>query len=158
MQTFLPYPSFYDVAHTLDDKRLGKQRVEGLQIINVITTPNYVGGWMNHPAVNMWRGYEDALKMYTNCVIVEWIRRGYQNTMQLYEISSPIVLPWWLGDERVHSSHKSNLLRKYPEYYSQFDWEVSAELPYFWPVAGHPKPAKATKTKRGPLYASIKGD
>jgi len=122
---------------------LGKQRVEGLQIINVITAPNYVGGWMNHPAVNMWRGYEDALKMYTNCIIVEWIRRGYQNTMQLYEISSPIVLPWWLGDERVHTSHKSNLLRKYPEYYQQFEWNVPDDLPYFWPIAGHPKPAKA---------------
>ncbi len=148
MQTFLPYPSFYDVAQTLDDKRLGKQRVEGLQIINVITTPNYIGGWMNHPAVNMWRGYENALKMYTNAIITEWKRRGYQNTMQLYEVETPVLLPWWLGDERFHNSHKSNLLRKFPEYYRQFDWNVPDDLPYFWPVAGHSKPEKPTRAKR----------
>ena len=147
MQTFLPYPSFYDVAHALDDKRLGKQRVEGLQIINVITTPNYIGGWMNHPAVNMWRGYENALKMYTNVIITEWKRRGYQNTMQLYEVETPVLLPWWLGDEHFHNSHKSNLLRKFPEYYRQFGWGVPDDLPYYWPVAGHPKAAKLSKAK-----------
>ena len=53
MQTFLPYPSFTDVASTLDWRRLGKQPVEGQQIINIITQPHYVGAWMKHPAVKM---------------------------------------------------------------------------------------------------------
>jgi len=136
MQTFLPYPSFYDIAHTLDDKRLGKQRVEGLQILNVITRSEYVGGWVNHPAVNMWRGYEDALKIYVNCMIVEWERRGFQNTMQYYDVHGVVGLPWWLDDARIHDSHKSNLLRKAPEYYKAFGWNVPENLPYFWPVEG----------------------
>ncbi|HYK85608.1 MAG TPA: MSMEG_6728 family protein, partial [Ktedonobacteraceae bacterium] len=135
MQTFLPYPSFEEVAGILDYRRLGKQRVEGLQIINIITTPDYVGGWMNHPAVKMWRGYENALKLYVNTMIVEWKRRNYQNTMQIYDLSNvEIVYPWWLGDPRLHDSHKSNLLRKEPAYYRQFGWDVPDDLPYFWPV------------------------
>ena len=36
MQTFLPYKSFKKSAETLDYQRLGKQRVEAMQIINVI--------------------------------------------------------------------------------------------------------------------------
>lgn len=54
MQTFLPYPSFRESAKCLDNKRLGKQRVECIQIIKAINNPKY--GWQNHPAVKMWRG------------------------------------------------------------------------------------------------------
>ena len=36
MQTFLPYESFRESAKVLDWRRLGKQRVEGMQIINAI--------------------------------------------------------------------------------------------------------------------------
>lgn len=139
MQTFLPYADFHEVAAVLDNKRLGKQRVEGLQILNIITTPNYVGGWMNHPAVHMWRGYAYALQAYVNEMITEWKRRGFQNTMRYYEVRhEEIVMPWWMGDPRLHDSHKSNLLRKYPEFYRQYGWNVPEDLPYFWPVPTSP--------------------
>ena len=36
MQTFLPYDSFEESASVLDWKRLGKQRVEAMQIVNAI--------------------------------------------------------------------------------------------------------------------------
>ena len=48
MQTFLPYPNFKRTAKVLDYRRLGKQRVEGMQIINAIENPN-PQGWKNHP-------------------------------------------------------------------------------------------------------------
>src|SRR5947209_15419523 len=116
MQTFLPFADFAEVARVLDDKRLGKQRVEGLQVINIITTPDYVGGWMHHPAVLMWQDYHYALMAYVNEMIAEWQRRGFQNTMQYYDVQAvEIIMPWWMGDARLHDSHKSNLLRKYPE-------------------------------------------
>ncbi len=54
MQTFLPYPDFAESARVLDNKRLGKQRVEVLQILNVLTDSTRKG-WRNHPAVAMWR-------------------------------------------------------------------------------------------------------
>lgn len=135
MQTFLPYASFEETARILDYRRLGKQRVEGLQILNIITTPEYVGRWMNHPAVKMWRGYDMALKLYVNTMIEEWKRRGYRNTMLYYDIRpDELVYPCWFGDPAFHDSHKSNLLRKYPDYYRQFGWDVPEDLPYVWPV------------------------
>ena len=136
MQTFLPYPSFAEVAHILDYRRLGKQRVEGMQILHIITAPDYIGAWKNHPAVKMWQGHENTLKLYINTMIAEWKRRNYNNTMQIYDLNdTEIIFPWWLGDPRLHDSHKSNLLRKEPTYYRQFGWDVPDDLPYFWPVS-----------------------
>ena len=36
MQTFLPYPDFRESLESLDYKRLGKQRVEALQLVKSI--------------------------------------------------------------------------------------------------------------------------
>ena len=43
MQTFLPFQDFAASAKVLDMKRLGKQRVETLQVLKAITTTDY--GW-----------------------------------------------------------------------------------------------------------------
>ena len=131
MQTFLPYPSFERSAAVLDYRRLGKQRVEAQQILNAIDSSDY--GWQNHPAVGMWRPYRDALVLYRNVMIGEWVSRGYNNTMPYLCHDEPI-LPDWLGDERLHASHRSNLLRKDPEFYGQYDWAEPNDLPYVWPV------------------------
>ena len=40
MQTFLPDENYEESARILDWRRLGKQRVEGMQIINAIEKPN----------------------------------------------------------------------------------------------------------------------
>lgn len=145
MQTFLPYPDFYESIKILDRKRIGKQRVEAMQLINTI---NYIKnndlyiidkngrkrkrGWLSHPATLMWLDYEDALKMYHDIAIKEWINRGYKNTMKLFNITKA-KLPPWLGDDKIHSSHRSNLLRKDPIYYSQFGWKESPDMEYVWP-------------------------
>lgn len=44
MQTFLPYPNFAASARVLDNRRLGKQRVECVQILKAIQ-PGYATGW-----------------------------------------------------------------------------------------------------------------
>lgn len=131
MQTFLPYESFIDSAKCLDYKRLGKQRVESRQILNAIDGKTF--GWRNHPAAIMWRKYRTALILYSNEMIKEWISRGYKNSMQIIEVFSEIVMPHWLGDNRLHSSHRSNLLRKDFLYYSKFGWKEQPNLAYFWP-------------------------
>ena len=136
MQTFLPYKSFEKSAKVLDWRRLGKQRVEGMQIINAINNPN-PQGWKNHPATIMWTPYVDALKHYTNVMIREWISRGYNNNMEFYDVDELINddvvdFPHWLGKEELHSSHRANLLRKDYEYYSQFGWKEDPKSPYVW--------------------------
>jgi hypothetical protein len=138
MQTFLPYADFHQSVQALDYRRLGKQRVEAMQLVNStykLARGLPVKGWANHPARNMWDGYMDALKLYHNVCIQEWLARGYNNTMQLYDLPKDVVMPPWIGDERVHRSHRSNLLRKDPVFYSQFNWLESPDIPYYWPVS-----------------------
>ena len=132
MQTFLPYPSFTKTFKTLDYRRLGKQRVEAKQILNVLLDRTTTRGWRNHPIVRMWEGYEPSLQLYHNLCINEWINQGYNNNMELENITEPIVYPHWLGNKSFHSSHRANLLRNDYEYNSQFKWEEDSENPYTW--------------------------
>ena len=68
-------------------------------------------------------------------MIEEWILRGYNNTMEMYSVSDNVEMPYWLGDERMHSSHRSNLLRKDLEYYfSRYKWKEPIDIEYYWPV------------------------
>ena len=135
MQTFLPYPSYSFSVKVLDWKRLGKQRVEARQILNVLMDSTKMG-WRNHPAVLMWKGYEKSLALYLNETIREWEMRGYVNNMEYedWRFTEKIVHPPWLGDNRFHSSHRSNLLRKDPDHYGGLGWIEPNNLPYFWPT------------------------
>lgn len=100
MQTFLSDYSFTHSARVLDDRRLGKQRVEAWQIYNTLKRgkfsecPKCLGSgfwsesgeceaedlcpkchgtgmvktpWYNHPAVQMWKGYEGGIITLWNC-------------------------------------------------------------------------------------------
>ncbi len=130
MQTFLPYPEFDKSAAVLDRRRLGKQRVEAYQIIRAIT---FGGGWANHPIVKMWLGFEDALKLYSNTMVEEWIRRGYRNSLEIYDLTDcEIVSPWWLGIDDFHSSHRAALLAKDYSYYSKYGWREAPGISYIW--------------------------
>jgi len=131
VQTFMPYQDFAASARVLDNKRLGKQRVEALQIIKALHRES--GGWVNHPAVRMWRGYEPLLWRYLQAVVTEWVERGYKNTIAVFHPAEEVLVPPWWGDERLHRSHRSNLLRKDPVHYAMFT-DVPNDLPYFWPV------------------------
>lgn len=148
MQTFLPYPDFEATAAVLDDRRLGKQRVEALQILRALTREVY--GWKRHPAVLMWAGYEEALGVYGREMCKEWVRRGRPDTVAATiaadldaaglslrvdqaQLAAIQGLPPWLGDERLHSSHRSALVRKDPDRYRPLFPEADPDLPYFWP-------------------------
>jgi hypothetical protein len=134
MQTFLPFSDFKKSVEVLDYRRLGKQRVETFQVLNILLGRTESKGWVNHPVTKMWRGYEEAMKMYQNFTISEWIRRGYNNNMSFEVVDeSNVVMPFWLGDDRVHRSHRSNLLRKDFGYYSQY-FDEPVDLEYYWAV------------------------
>ena len=137
MQTFLPYPSIVKSLQCLDYRRLGKQRVEAMQLVNStlkLERGEKVKGWANHPARTMWNGYLPALKLYHNLSIDEWVRRGYNNTMKHYDLPDNIQMPPWFGWEKLHASHRSNLLRKDPVWYGQFGWSEPDNIEYVWPT------------------------
>ena len=136
MQTFLPYPAFAASAKVLDRQRLGKQRIEAKQILQTLLGQSL--GWQHHPAVKMWRGHEYALAHYGLTVCREWRNRGYQDRQfdWFFELTEtmPIIpgYPAWFGRDDFHASHRSNLIRKLPEWYVQFGWKEPADLPYVW--------------------------
>jgi hypothetical protein len=134
MQTFLPYPDFRKSLECLDSRRLGKQRVEAFQILNIILGRTNTKGWRNHPAVLMWGKNPNALKVYFNEAVAVWISRGFRNNMALERVRGRVVLPVWFGRKDFHGSHRSNLLRKDFSHYSRFGWKESDDLGYVWPV------------------------
>jgi hypothetical protein len=149
VQTFLPYPDFERSARALDARRLGKQRVEVIQVLRALTRPGY--GWANHPAVLMWRGYEEALGRYGLTCCEVWLELGHGDTCATTiaedlraagvtavrsqaQLAEAHALPPWLGDEDLHRSHRSALVRKDPEYYRPRFPDAPDHLPYHWPV------------------------
>jgi hypothetical protein len=150
MQTFLPYGDFDRSARALDDRRLGKQRVEALQVLRALTRPVY--GWQSHPVVLQWKGHEEALACYAFCVCDEWRHRGFADTVRASiatelaetlgitkvraqaDLGAAGELPPWLGDEKFHVAHRSSLVAKDPDFYLQRFPETPGDIPYFWPV------------------------
>ena len=160
MQTFLPYRNFSESAKALDNKRLFKQCVECLQIVNIIWRKR---GWIpleykdgkprkgfwNHPAVCMWEAHPRMLLAYWDDCVVEAEKRGFKmlnirtKKYKLYNIwlnkndepglglmYSPIYDIPKWLTDEFCRSHQSNLVRKDPSYYL---FDVPNNLPYIWP-------------------------
>ena len=149
MQTFLPYPDPRRSAKVLDDRRLGKQRVETFQVLRALTWPTY--GWKHHPVTRMWRGFVPALVAYGLACVDEWVARGRADATRaaLLEFSGGTAPDWdvlhdrgavppWVGDEGLHLSHRSSLVRKDPELYRPLFGDVPDDLPYVWPDPSFP--------------------
>lgn len=136
MMTFLPYPNYIRSVQCLDNKRLGKQRVECLQIINILEGKQKTKGWHSHPAVKMWVGYTNSLKYYCNCCIDEWVKRGFKNTMVKYDVDHQNEDPWFIGNEDFHRAMRARLIQKDEAYYlPKFPKDKGFNNgKYFWPI------------------------
>jgi len=161
MQSFLTdTSSFALVASHLDNKRLHKQTLEAWQCLMTMCELDPDGnhrtpkGWSNHPVVKMWRGHETLFVSYISATYFEWKSRGFKSTLlektyrtydtavALNRISSDLVLPRWMENteyfEALCSTHRTALLCKNYEWYSQFNWaENTGKAPstydYIWP-------------------------
>jgi hypothetical protein len=154
MQTFLPVADFAESARLLDSPRLGKQRVETLQVLRALELPDY--GWANHPVVTMWRGRTAGLVVYGLATVRAWRERGFADSTETQiaefapaaagltqeEAAAQGLLPSWVGNPEIHLSHRSNLLAKDPEYYRPLFPEDPDNLPYVWPGADDVPPAE----------------
>ncbi|GAC1402959.1 MAG: MSMEG_6728 family protein [Mycobacterium sp.] len=151
MQTFLPYSGFRETARVLDKRRLGKQRVEAIQVLRALTVADY--GWRHHPAASMWAGYEEALVRYGLDICSVWCELGNADTCATTlvadlagatglavpraqsDLAAAGELPPWLGDPAFHCSHQSALVRKDPTHYRPIFKGVPDDLPYVWPAS-----------------------
>lgn len=133
----------------LDVARLGKQRIEATQILEILTGRAILpinldsivsfdlryGPWARHPAILMWKNHVEWLKLYLACAIGEWESRGYQNNIVVPPYDTSLQpRPKWLGYEPFHLSHRSNLMRKAPGLYRKYWDREPIDLPYFWPT------------------------
>lgn len=147
MQTFAPEGILIDLGfQALDYRRLGKQRVEAWQILNVLRgvdnngSPKDHKGWVNHPATRMWEGHIAALALYGMRCCEEWKSRGYKDSLlprftsvfnEFVRYGDDPTPPAFLDD--IKESHRSNLIRKLPNHYLGFWPDVPDDLPYVWP-------------------------
>jgi hypothetical protein len=154
VQTFLPYESFGDSATVLDSKRLGKQRIETLQIMMALTGNGGLrGGWTKHPAARMWHGHLAWLMAYQVAICHEWIdERGFRDTClektrtmlkhdpeayaqwELIEGGQGelVPLPWFVGHPVTHFSHRASLVTKAPGIYMPLFGPLLGGVEYFW--------------------------
>lgn len=136
MQTFLPFPDFYKSAQSIDKKRCWKQVVEAAQILDILSGKESRS--KNHPAIKMWEGYEECLKVYFNafldvCKEVHKINTKYTF---LTVNSNAIVYPWWWNNQDFHKGMQARLIEKDREFYlPKFpDSEGFNDGKYWWPV------------------------
>ena len=120
MQTFLPYPEFAKSVATLDKARLGKQRVEGYQLLlcrfellpvrdedgeHLMAEGEYLfipgkssPSRVNHPACKMWKEYEIALMEYSCHACLLWSSIGcrdscFQKIVTITKLASRTYCP-----------------------------------------------------------------
>ena len=164
VSTFLPVPDYRESCEMLDSKILGKQRSEIKIILAGLTGVRFkkwqgeyalelpaTRGYQNHSASRMWRGYEYQLAVLgqINCEVwneryshpLEEGQKGYDTWVDMVDWQKWIVdndgtteMPFWFGREDIHSSHRSVLLSKKFDWYSQFGWSEEPVYKYVWPV------------------------
>jgi hypothetical protein len=158
VQTFLSYKSFYKCAKHLDNKRLNKQITEALQIRDALDMLDSKGnmkpsalkawkkkrkkegkstkrqpGWIHHPAVLMWIGYEEALEAYSYYMWIEWVKVRHKNHKASPKVpKANYKKPPWIVPTLL-KTHRSNLLRKEYRFYRRYGWTVSKKMDYYWP-------------------------
>jgi hypothetical protein len=133
----MPYAGHYDeTAKSLDNKRLGKQRVETYQILRALL--GETKGWTNHPATQMWKGHEFQLFVYQTAICAEWSRRGFKDTvmrstqdlMNNHGIKPTYNAPDWVSNRSLAITHRANLYLKDPIYYAKFEDEAKVYSEY----------------------------
>lgn len=137
----MTHSNYVDTAKSLDNKRLGKQRVEAYQILKAIRGDYGTNGaWVNHPATNMWRNHEYELALYGLTISVEFYERGhdgYNMMMKFTDLCNELQsnnrksYPWWVNNQLLLLTHQSNLVRKNPDHY---EFNVPNNIPYVWPL------------------------
>lgn len=154
--------NYQTTAKLLDRQRLQKQRMEAKAILEALyslyvwdgtswivnPTPK---GWSHHSATRMWFGYTDSLMNYFNIMTHEWISRGYNNTMLLYNPDPERMKnqPSWTYWKPLHYSHMASLMRKDTTlYHDKLVYPYLYNLHgYIWPT--HVLPELAEKINTG---------
>jgi hypothetical protein len=180
MQVFLPFADFTTSVQCLDNKRLGKQRVECYQIMRAILFEDSKG-WRNHPATKMFKTSIGALQVYTQLCCGEWISRGFTDTVSekisdLYYAETSgygteyfnSVHKAFVQDHKFHQSHRLALLMKdftfYKDKFQMFPQEIEfaqrfyydTKDIYIWPTEPEVNYTELTERRGEKFVAELK--
>lgn len=145
MMTWMPNKSLFDSVAALELDQLAVATVEAASLFNemIYGEPTDQQDKAPTPLIGMWVGYEAALAAYVAAGAATLVRFGVTATNRSLQVSHslvalrrhedvPLVLPPWFEDLDVLRSHRSNLIRRWPESYS---WRGTPErMPYLWPI------------------------
>merc|ERR1739848_870526 len=140
--TFCPLPSVNDIARLLDDKRLNAQRTESGAILKWLRNPTRYARFQSAGFCVMWAYNLEALAVYYNAMLREWLARGFNAVESKFEESvlgreREVTFPGWWGNSLLHTNHRIALLTKFPEHYGKFGWSekpaVDGKYTYIWP-------------------------
>jgi hypothetical protein len=142
MMTWMTRMSFFDTAQDLDVDLLSTGYRDAVQLFNALLFEQDEIS-ENHPVLRMWQGYHVALASYAISLSASLVVHGISHGTEALRLARtiedmrreedhPFVLPPWLEDTDVLRSHRSNIVRRWPEYADV--WPKTPELlPYLYP-------------------------
>jgi hypothetical protein len=146
MMTWVTRISLFDSAEDLELNQLALAQRESESLFNelVFGEADPEHGDAPAPLKMMWQGYEGALAGYSVACAAVLVGHGITNGVRSLEIANtikdlrqggdpvPFDMPPWLQDIDVLMSHRSNLMRRWPDSYS-FPRNPK-DMPYLWPI------------------------
>lgn len=153
MKILLPYPNFSlsaKVMHTADLFDTLHDIETALSVLHQTDEAAADTLWEDS-CIQAWRGHEAQLAEYgltildeartrvytleTVCKECFFEMKGHQESLthhQLAAESGGLAHPDWMGNTNLHTSHKSELLRSHPDFYSKLFEFVRADIPVQW--------------------------
>jgi len=147
MMTWMTNMSLFDSVETLALPQLALAHTESAALLNELVYAEPDDGREEAPAPLkfMWQGYETALGAYSVAAAAKLVAHGVTAAHSSLEVAATITalrevvgedaafqVPPWVADTDVLRSHRSNLMRRWPDVY---DWKKTpTNLPYLWPV------------------------
>ena len=119
MNTFLPYSNFDDSVKCLDNKRLGKQRLECYQLIHILLDEKRTA-WRRHPAFVMWSGLPQSLIKYFFTCCNEFHRRGFKENLAQRMIDEVKSVQYVTGSGHLNTA--ATITRMYFDDYFSVDF------------------------------------
>lgn len=125
MQVFI-IGTALETAMILDRKRLNKQIIECRQILDAL---NGATAWSNHPCVLQYKGHEEWLREYLDCLV------GYKNNdlVQAFvaEQWCHITRPKWHTTE-YFDQMKRRLFKKDEKHYKMWERLGTSDEDWYW--------------------------
>lgn len=146
MLIFAPYDKFAQSAEVLQQFDLLKQ-IDTVNGVLTLLHGEDPSEYVNEPAMMAWAGHEPQLALYGLILVEEALSRHMKFRMDRkteqfeWHLSTAtsgefnMALPHWFGDQRIHNSHKSELLRCNRRHYQKY-FSVDPSLPIVWPLNG----------------------